>query len=106
MDELRSRYRLPRRDYDRPAQPRPAAHKPTVPAVSRVPTVPEPAHPRSAEPAPPAVHHQPVLPEPAHRQADRPKKQRKHRLLKTLLVLIFVSALVSGGYYLYYTRYQ
>jgi hypothetical protein len=83
MDEIRNRYRAPRRDYGGPVR-RPAAplphHQAPMAAAAYDPGQPEPA-PHLKTPAP---------------QHRRPKK---HRLLRFLILLIILAALAGGGWY-------
>jgi hypothetical protein len=83
MDEIRNRYRAPRRDYGGPVR-RPAAplphHQTPAAAPAYDPGQPEPApHPKT-----PAAQHR------------RPKKRR---LLRFLILLIILAALAGGGWY-------
>lgn len=88
MDDMRDRYRAPRRDYAGPVRRPmvPTPHRPVEPVAATTPVAPAEPH----QPSP--HHHQPAKP---HR---RPKKRRFIRLLVFLLIL---AALAGGGFVAY-----
>jgi hypothetical protein len=109
MDDMRQRYRLPRKDYGLPAVP---AAKPAP-----KPLAPEPASlvpdsiKHAYQPPPAPAHHQAVKPKPSppvaaqpavHRPKARPKKRR---LLKKLLVTALVLGLLGGASAWAYPKY-
>jgi hypothetical protein len=113
MDDIRSRYRVSRRDYSLGApaahkqtltvtEPRPPIRRPLVPTPHRSPAL---AHTQQTQPAPAPSHHNPA-PEPAsipmpHQQMPRMQhhRPRKRRLLKLLMLLVFLATLSGGGWY-------
>lgn len=83
MDEMRNRYRAPRRDYSGPVR------RPMAPAPHHQPPAAVPVYdPGRPEPAP--------HPQTPARQHRRPKKRR---LLRFFILLIVLAALAGGGWY-------
>jgi hypothetical protein len=107
-DDIRSRYRMPRRDYAGPIRRHPAAGGSG--SDDRPMFAPRPP----AQPRPqPAPAHQPVPHHtPAHNQqtaahrvepaaARRHTRRKKHPFIKTLVILIILVSLAVGGWFGY-----
>jgi len=107
MDDIRSRYRTPRRDYT--AGPgRPAAGRPHHNGVEPMfaPRRPQPTPPAAQpqprpEPIPQNVQHQ----HPAHHvqpaPAQRHIRKKKRWVLKVIITLIILAGLAGGGLFAY-----
>ncbi len=92
MDEMRDRYRMPRRDYAAPVR------RPMAPAPSSAP--PNPAAPAPVSQAPQPQHE----PSPYQAPARPPRRAKKRRLLKLFIILLILAAL-AGGVFLAYRKY-
>jgi hypothetical protein len=101
MDDIRPRYKMPRRDYAgpirRPAGPHHRVQSAGQPMTQPARTQPAPA-PAPVSPPEPAVHHQPTSIPQAPPAARRHTRRKKQRLLKPLIILLILAGLGAGGF--------
>jgi hypothetical protein len=111
MDDMRQRYRMPRKDYGLPSQPaaKPAP-KPPAPEPASLGLVPDSLK-HAYQPPPTPAHHQPAKPEQprvsvAESAIRRPKaKPKKHLFPKRLLLTVLILGLLSGAGVWAYPKY-
>jgi hypothetical protein len=100
MDDMRGRYRVPRRDYSQPdSPPQPPVHESLRHAYRPAPSSkPEP----EPQPSPVPVH-QPAA---VHHTAERPHRHPKnHRVFKKLLIILLILAVLGGSGAWAYPKY-
>ncbi|MBX4197198.1 hypothetical protein KW801_01420 [Candidatus Saccharibacteria bacterium] len=98
MDDMRGRYRVPRRDYDLPPPSRPHVDE----SLRHAYRPPPPAQPKSSTHVPPveqpAVNHRQLAPTQHHTQ---PKKRRWTKIFLSLVILVGL----AGASWWYYPKF-